>query len=266
MQNLKIALVQTNLHWEDKEANFKHLEEVHFSKLTPGDCDLILLPEMFNTGFSMKSEYLAEEMTGTTVTWLKKWAQHFDCQIGASLITKDSERFFNRFIIVSKAGIETFYDKRHLFRMASENDHYSPGTRRVIHHLKGWKLLLQVCYDLRFPVFSRNRTINDQKEYDAVIYIANWPEKRRLAWSTLLRARALENQAFSVGLNRVGSDKNGINYSGDSAVIDPWGTVIFEALGGEENVQLVTLDAQTLIKISADFPAFKDADPFQMTL
>jgi omega-amidase len=266
MQDLKIALIQTNVYWEDKEANLKHIEQAHFSKLKPGDCDLLLLPEMFTTGFSMKSDVLAEEMTGPTVTWLQKWAQYFDCQIGASMITADSKRFYNRFLIVSKTGIEAYYDKRHLFRMAAENDHYSPGTKRVIHRLKGWNILLQVCYDLRFPVFSRNRTINGQKEYDAAIYIANWPEKRRQVWSTLLRARAIENQVFSVGLNRVGSDENGIDYSGDSAVIDPWGTVLFEAVSGRENVEIVTLNSHTLAKITADFPAFKDADRFDLTL
>src|SRR5687768_16946586 len=162
MQDLRIAIIQTQQYWENKLANFDHLEKHHFSKIEPGSCDLLLLPEMFNTGFSMNTTALAEESQGESVKWLKKWARILDCQIGATLITKDSESFYNRFVIVSKSKTEVFYDKRHLFRMAGENDFYTPGIKRVVYELKGWKMLLQVCYDLRFPVFSRNKTIGER--------------------------------------------------------------------------------------------------------
>jgi len=260
MQDLKIAIVQTDQFWENKQANFDHLEQHHFSKIKPGSCDLLLLPEMFNTGFSMAAEQLAEEMTGESIKWLQKWAEILDCQIGGSLIIKDSNCFYNRFIIVSKYGLEAFYDKRHLFRMAHENDTYTPGSDRVVYALKGWKILLQVCYDLRFPVFSRNKTIGDRPEYDLVIYVANWPERRAEIWSILLQARAIENQAYCIGLNRIGTDGKGHSYSGDSAVIDPWGQREFLATKNEELSKIVNLSYSKLTAIREEFPAFRDAD------
>lgn len=260
MQPLRIAIIQTNQFWENKEANFEHFEKTHFSQIEPKSCDLILLPEMFNTGFSMNTNQLAEENEGKSIQWLKKWADHFDCQIGATLIIKESNNAYNRFVIVSKEGIEKTYNKRHLFRMAGENDHFTPGTDRTVYDLKGWKILLQVCYDLRFPVFSRNKVINGQPEYDAVIYLANWPEKRSFVWSTLLKARAIENQAYCIGVNRVGTDGKEITYSGDSAVIDPWGNDHYIATKNTELVKILTLDYAVLKQIRTLFPAFKDAD------
>jgi len=260
MQDLKVALIQTNQFWEDKKANFRHLEEVHFSKIKSGECDLILLPEMFNTGFSMNVHALAEDINGESIQWLKAWSGKLNSRIGASLIIKESGKFYNRFVIIYDDEIETFYDKRHLFRMANENEFFTAGNERVIYQLKGWNILLQICYDLRFPVFSRNKTIGDKKEYDLIIYIANWPEKRSSIWSVLLSARAIENQVYCVGLNRVGSDGKNIFYSGDSAVIDPWGTTEFQATKNEEAVKILTLHAIKLDDISRQFPAFKDAD------
>ncbi len=260
MQPLKIALIQTNQFWENKEANFEHFEKTHFAQIEPNSCDLILLPEMFNTGFSMSTNLFAEEMTGKSVQWLKKWAQYFDCQIGATLMIEEQNNVYNRFVIISKDGIETYYNKRHLFRMAGENDHFTPGSDRVIYHLNGWKILLQVCYDLRFPVFSRNKVINGQPEYDAVVYLANWPEKRSLAWSALLKARAIENQTYCIGVNRVGTDGKEITYSGDSAAIDPWGNELYIATKNKEQVKILTLDYTVLTQIRSLFPAFMDAD------
>jgi len=263
MQDLKVALIQTDQFWEDKKANFLHLENAHFSKIKPGECDLILLPEMFNTGFSMNVERLAEEMSGDSIQWLQKWAQKLDCQIGASLIVKDQNYYFNRFVIVSSKGIETHYDKRHLFRMATENEFFEAGKKPVIHQLKGWNIMLQVCYDLRFPVFSRNKTIRqltDKKSYDLVIYVANWPEKRSHVWNILLQARAIENQAYCIGLNRVGTDGKNISYAGDSALIDPWGNVDFMATKKVEVVKILTLSSAKLTDIATQFPAFRDAD------
>lgn len=260
MQDLKIGILQTELFWEDKKANLSRLEEGFLSKLVPGSCDLLLFPEMFNTGFSMKSEELAEDMDGPTLSWLIKWAEKLDCQIGGSLIIRYKKSIYNRFVFVSKKGVEAHYDKRHLFRMAGEHDHFSRGETRTIHSIKGWNILMQVCYDLRFPVFSRNKTIGDELEYDLAVYLANWPEKRSSIWSTLLQARAIENQAFCIGVNRVGQDGNGITYSGDSALIDPWGNTLFTATKYQEEVRILTLKRSTLNEIKMQFPAYKDAD------
>ena len=252
MQDLKVALIQTEQVWENKEANYKHLEENHFTKLKPGDCDLVILPEMFNTGFSMKTKELAETMNGKSIVWLKKWAKHLDCQIAASLIIVDQEKFYNRFVVVSANEIICFYDKRHLFRMANENTFFEPGQKKVI--------LLQVCYDLRFPVFSRNKFVNKSKEYEAVIYIANWPEKRSFVWDVLLQARAAENQAYCIGVNRVGLDGNNYSYSGDSACIDPWGSTVYRATKSTEEVKILTLSSAVLREAERSFPVYLDAD------
>ncbi|MBK6951577.1 MAG: amidohydrolase [Crocinitomicaceae bacterium] len=260
MQDLKVCLIQTSIIWENKEANFAHLEKQFLSKIIPGQCDLILLPEMFNTGFSMNTEALAEEMTGQSILWLQKWAEKLDCQIAATLIITVNKSFYNRFVFVSKIGIETYYDKRHLFRMAEENNYFSAGQNRVIHSIKGWNILPQVCYDLRFPVFSRNKTKADQLEYDLVIYLANWPKRRAHIWSVLLKARAIENQAYCIGVNRVGIDGKEIDYSGNSEVIDPWGNTEYLATDSREEVKILTLAYQKLTEIKALFPAFKDSD------
>jgi predicted amidohydrolase len=260
MQDLKVCLIQASIIWENKQANFEHLESKFFSKMKAGDCDLIMLPEMFNTGFSMSTESLSEEMTGLSIKWLQKWAEKLDCQIAATLIISENKSFYNRFVFVSKIGIEAYYDKRHLFRMAEENTYFSPGQNRVIHTIKGWNILPQVCYDLRFPVFSRNRSKGDKLEYDLVIYLANWPKRRAAIWSVLLKARAIENQAYCIGVNRVGQDGKEIDYSGDSELIDPWGNTEYLATDSSEQVKFLTLSYQKLTEIKALFPAYKDAD------
>ena len=263
MQNLIVAIVQAKLFWEDKQANFNHFETGFFSKMQPGEADLVILPEMFNSGFSMNVQGLAERMDGPSVNWLITQSAKLNCQIGGSLIIEEEGKFFNRFVITSKKGIESFYDKRHLFRMANENNYFNAGAKRVIHELKGWKILLQVCYDLRFPVFSRNRNINGKKEYDALIYTANWPEKRSFIWKNLIQARAIENQVYVLGINRVGVDGNEINYSGDSCAIDPWGNVVLNCGSNSESIQFVQLLANEMEKIKTSFPAFLDADDFE---
>ncbi|MBD3638281.1 MAG: amidohydrolase [Crocinitomicaceae bacterium] len=260
MQDLNIAIVQTQQFWEDKQANLEHFETAHLGGLTGKEMDLVLLPEMFNTGFTMNAENMAEQMDGPSIAWLKKWAGELNCQIGASLIIEDGGKYYNRFVIVSAEKVLTHYDKKHLFRMADEHQHFSPGQQRVLHQLKGWKILLQVCYDLRFPVFSRNRTINGKKEYDAMIYIANWPEKRNQVWKVLLQARAMENQAYCIGVNRVGIDGNEITYTGDSMLVDPWGNKLFQFSENKEMVKILTLPYQTILDITERFPAFMDAD------
>lgn len=260
MQDIRVTLIQTNQFWEDKQANFNHLENQFFNKIEKGLPDLILLPEMFNTGFSMQTQDMAEEMNGTAVKWLMNWAKRLDAWIGASLIIHDEGNYYNRFVIVSGDGIESFYDKRHLFRMANEHNYFDSGQNRVIVELKGWKIFLQVCYDLRFPVFSRNRTIDGKKEYDVLLYIANWPMKRNFIWKNLIQARAIENQAYCLGLNRVGSDGNGIEYSGDSMVIDPWGNILSQAEPRKEAIITAKLKKSVLDNITTSFPAFLDAD------
>ncbi len=260
MQDLTVALVQTYQFWENKQANFTHLEK-HFNQALIGkEIDLVLLPEMFNTGFSMNTKTLAETEDGESILWLQNWAQKMKTHIGASLIVEDNGHYFNRFVIVNETGICATYNKRHLFRMANENQSFTAGKQREVFSLKGWNLMLQVCYDLRFPVFSRNRTINGEKEYDALIYLANWPEKRANIWKTLLQARAIENQTFCIGLNRVGTDGNQINYAGNTMMVDPWGNTAYHAAPNREEISILRLKKSILNDIKESFPAFLDAD------
>jgi omega-amidase len=260
MQDLKIAIIQTQQFWEDKKKNLSHFEEKFLSMIEKSTVDLILLPEMFNTSFTMNVEDMAETMEGDAVSWLCSQAKELNCQIGTSLIIKENNQYYNRFVVVSDQGVETYYNKRHLFRMADENEYFSPGQNRVIHTIKGWGILLQVCYDLRFPVFSRNRVIDGQKEYDAVVYVANWPSKRNFVWKTLLQARAMENQVYCIGVNRVGKDGNDFEYTGDSMLVDPWGNIIHQFSEKTETVKLLTLESNVISDITDRFPAFKDAD------
>lgn len=260
MQDLKVAIIQSQQFWEDKEKNLNHFESQFLSKVSSNQVDLILLPEMFNTGFSMNAEQLFETMQGESIQWLKYWAEKLNAKLGASLIIKENNKFFNRFVIVGADGVETHYDKRHLFRMANENDYFTAGSKRVIYQLKGWNIMLQVCYDLRFPVFSRNKTIGLNKEYDALIYIANWPEKRAYVWKNLIQARAIENQSYTLGINRVGLDGKGISYSGDSMFVDPWGNVLTQFESQLQELQIVCLKKSVLAEIQTNFPAYLDAD------
>jgi len=260
MQDLRIGLIQTQQFWEDKTANLNHFESHFLNHIDANSVDLVLLPEMFNTSFSMNVASIAEQMDGASLVWLKTWAKKLNCQMGGSIIISENGQYYNRFVIVSKNGIEATYDKRHLFRMANEDQHFAAGQNRVIHQMKGWSILLQVCYDLRFPVFSRNRLVDNKKEYEAVVYVANWPKKRAFIWKNLLQARAIENQAYSVGLNRVGEDGNGIEYSGDSMVVDPWGNILTTFPSHEQKFQIITLEKSVLNDIKTSFPAYLDAD------
>ncbi|MBP6390801.1 MAG: amidohydrolase [Flavobacteriales bacterium] len=259
MRDLKVTLVQTMLHWEDAPANRGMFAE----KLVAlkGTTDLIVLPEMFTTGFSMRSAEMAETMDGATVDWMRAQARTMDAALYGSVIIKDEGKHLNRGLFVEPSGKVTVYDKRHLFRFASENDHYAPGTKRVVVEWRGWRLLLQVCFDLRFPVFARNRG-----DYDAMLYVANWPEARRYPWSQLLIARALENQCYVVGENRVGMDGKGIHYSGDSVVIDPRGAVIGQVEPSQEGISTSVLDGGALEDFREKFPVGKDADDFSLSL
>ena len=259
MPDLRVTLVQSMLHWEDATANRKMFGE----KLAGlnGTTDLIVLPEMFSTGFSMSSTVLAETMDGATVAWMREQAKKADAAIFGSVIITEAGKYFNRGLFVTPEGQVTAYDKRHLFRFADETNHYSAGRERVVVEWRGWRLLLQVCFDLRFPVFARNRG-----DYDTILYVANWPEVRRYPWSQLLIARAIENQCYVIGDNRVGMDGKGIHYAGDSVVVDPRGAVIGGVEPSQEGTATVSLDWATLEDFRAKFPVAKDADDFRLAL
>lgn len=272
MNTLNVTLVQAALVWHDAAANRRKLDAL----LAPlaGRTDLIVLPEMFTTGFTMQPESVAENANGPTVDWMRKQAAQLGAVIAGSIATRDEGRYFNRLISMHPDGTYESYDKRHLFRMAHEHDHYTAGERRVIVDVKGWKVRPLVCYDLRFPVWSRNRLGGqnvdqdvdqgvDQGAYDVLVYVANWPERRRYAWQTLIKARAIENLSYCIAVNRVGKDGNGINYTGDSAAIDYLGQLMTEA-SEQELVTTVELDRIALQAFREKFPAHLDADEFQL--
>jgi len=245
------------LHWEDADANRRMFD----AKLAPlaGTTDLVVLPEMFTTGFTMHSAHLAESADGPTLAWMRERARELDAALYGSIVVKDGEHFHNRGLFVMPDGAVVHYDKRHLFRMAGEHEHYSPGMERRVVEWRGWRILLQVCYDLRFPVFSRNRN-----DYDLALYVANWPAARSRPWSHLLIGRAIENLAFVVGVNRVGMDGKGIHYTGDSAALDFKGDHLAQCAPGREEVLTVTLDRTALKEFRERFPAHLDADGFSL--
>ncbi len=293
MSNLAITIIQTNLHWEDKTANLQMLEEkIHSIK---EKTEIVVLPEMFSTGFSMKPEQLAETMEGETVQWMKRMAaekkiiltgsmigegaptgqagsaSEIEAQkVPASPIQPARPHYYNRLIWMLPNGQFGFYDKRHLFAYGDENNHYTAGTKRLIASVKGWRINLLVCYDLRFPVWSRQAPfsarggLGGKAEYDVLIYVANWPERRIHAWKTLLTARAIENQCYVVGVNRVGDDGNNIHYSGESMVIDPLGEVQYTKKDAED-IFTINVDKTHLDSVREKFPFWKDADEFKIT-
>ena len=255
----RVSVVQQPLVWQDAAANRAHFEQV----LAPlaGQTDLVVLPEMFTTGFTMKPETHAEAADGATRAWLLAQARTLDAAVGGSVAVSEQGRYYNRFMIALPQGLTYWYDKRHLFRMGGEHRHYSAGTHALIVEWRGARLCPLVCYDLRFPVWSRRRP---ELEYDIVIYAANWPAARRFAWSALLRARAIENQAFCVGVNRVGADGEGVAHAGDSVVTDFTGQPLIE-LRDEAKVVTVPLDLGALAAWRDRFPAQLDADAFSLT-
>lgn len=232
--------------------------------------ELIVLPEMFSTGFSMDKESLSENMDGLTMDWIRNTAVKKGAVITGSMIAKENTdggpRFYNRLIWMLPTGVFTSYDKRHLFAYGKEDKHYTPGKKRLITSVNGWKINLQICYDLRFPVWVRQSNTNTlapalAPEYDLLIVVANWPSARSLAWRTLLQARAIENQCYVAGVNRTGSDGNGLEYSGESMILGPLGETI-KILGSEENIFSHTLDREHLEESRSKFPFWRDADGF----
>ncbi len=253
MQDLKTTIIQTELVWEDIEANLAGFDDK--IDAVKDDTHLIVLPEMFTTGFSMNVVSLAQDMTGSAVKWLREKSRQKNVDIVGSIIVREDGKIFNR-LIWSKSQGEIFtYDKRHLFRMAGEEKVYSAGHQNITVELQGWKIRPFICYDLRFPVWTRNI----ENLYDAAIFIANWPARRSWHWKLLLQARAVENQCYVIGVNRVGTDGKGHLYSGDSSVIDPWGNVIFHKQN-KAITYTAELSYETLQKSRESFPVWMDAD------
>ena len=261
MSTLTITTIQCNLFWEEKAANLRMLEQkiADIEEKT----EIVVLPEMFNTGFSMRPEALAETMEGETVEWMKRVSRENGIVLTGSAMIEDEGNYYNRLIWMLPNGQYGHYDKRHLFAFGEEDKHYSAGNKRLIASVKGWKINLLVCYDLRFPVWARQKSIEAGAEYDMLIYVANWPERRSHAWKTLLCARAIENQCYVVGVNRVGSDANNIYYSGNSLVIDPLGQVLYH-MADEEDVNTITLQKEMVEDVRNKFPFWKDGDSFHI--
>ena len=261
MPTLSITTIQSNLIWEEKSANLRLLEEKIAT--IPEKTEIIVLPEMFSTGFSMRPELLAETMEGETVEWMTRVSAEYGVALTGSIIIDDDGKYFNRLIWMLPNGQYGYYDKRHLFAYAEEDKHYTAGNKRLIASVKGWKINLQVCYDLRFPVWARQQSSGQAPEYDVLIYVANWPERRSHAWKTLLCARAIENQCYVVGVNRVGSDGNNVYHSGNSLVIDPLGQVLYH-MADAEDIFTIVLQKEMLEEVRSKFPFWKDADEFRL--
>jgi omega-amidase len=264
MQNLKISIVQSSLHWEDPAANLNMFSE-KLNNLKEAT-DLIVLPEMFTTGFAVDRERVAEEHGGHGLQWLQQKAKEKNCVITGSIAVKDKGKLVNRLYWAEPSGAFQYYDKRHLFRMAGENKHFTAGENNITCELKGWKIRPLICYDLRFPVWARNTwSDNYQAGYDVLLYVANWPEVRNFPWKSLLVARAIENQAYTIGVNRVGADGNNITHSGDSAVLNPRGEQLSKIKAHEEGIETIELDYNYLAEFRKQFPVGMDADRFELS-
>ncbi|GEL10152.1 Predicted amidohydrolase [Flavobacterium glycines] len=253
---MKIALIQSDLVWENPKAN-----RIHFEEKINGikeSVDLIVLPEMFSTGFTMNPDKVAETMEGETLLWMQSLAKARNMAITGSLVVEESGNFYNRMLFVFPSGEIQFYDKRHLFTLAGEDKVYTAGSQKLIVNYLGWKICLMVCYDLRFPVFSRN-----VENYDLLLYVASWPEKRVNAWDALLKARAIENMSYTIGVNRIGIDNNAHHYSGHSQLLDCLGDYIVVPTE-EENVFIAELDKQKMIVARQKLGFLNDRDQFQL--
>lgn len=254
-EQLKVSILQSNIFWEDKLANLKYFEK-KIDKIS--QTDLIVLPEMFTTGFTMNPEPLAETMDGKTVNWMLDLASEKKSLIVGSVIIEDDSYYYNRLIAAFPNGTLQYYDKRHLFTLANEHQHYTAGTDQLLINYKGWKIFPLICYDLRFPVWARN-TVN----YDVLIYIASWPKIRIAAWDTLLKARAIENMCYTIGVNRVGVDDNQFEYPGHSVILDAFGNEILTTKENQEEIGSVILDKNSLIDVRNKLQFLNDRDSFK---
>lgn len=270
--SLTVTLIQTALHWENIPANLDMFEQ-KIGSITE-KTEVVILPEMFTTGFSMNPSAFAEPMDGPTVQWMKRMAATKKIILTGSVIIEEGGDFYNRLIWMLPTGEYGYYDKRHLFGYAGEDNRYTAGHKRLIASVKGWKVNLQICYDLRFPVWARQSSAlmnqehfdpkkNSEPEYDLLINVANWPERRNLAWKTLLQARAIENQCYVAGVNRVGNDGGEVYHSGDSMIIGPLGEILYHS-SHKEDVFTYSLQWQPLHSARTNLPFLKDADPFMI--
>lgn len=268
---MKVTYIQTQLHWENREKNLLHFDTLIDS--VTENTDLILLPEMFTTGFSMNPKKVAEPANGSTLKWLQQKAKEKNAVLCGSIAVKDRENYFNRLFWVEPGGEFKTYNKRHLFSMGKEDQHYKAGAKKLITSMGEWKVCPMICYDLRFPVWSRNKFKSKDKsqkskeeawEYDVLIYVANWPQVRVYPWKQLLIARAIENQCYVIGVNRIGKDGNGIEHSGDSLVVSPRGEIISEANTNRDCTETISLDKKSLDEFRQSFPVGRDADEFHL--
>lgn len=257
MSDLKISLVQYDIIWQSPSNNLSQLEELLSMEVE--ETDLIILPEMFTTGFDMDPKPLAEQHRTTTFKWLQMMAKRFEAAICGSVMIKEGDAYFNRFYMVFEDGHFEYYDKKHLFRFAGEHEQYTAGEQLNIIRYKGWNICPQICYDLRFPVWSRNIDLN----YDILLYVANWPAKRQTAWNTLLPARAIENNAYCIGVNRVGKDGNQHEYEGGSAIYSPTGETKTQLVKTECIINY-TLSKKELTEYRESFQSWKDSDSFRL--
>ena len=253
--NIGISLIQTAPRWERPDENLK-LFSRKISEIPDGS-NLILLPEMFSTGFSMNPQTLASTMEGREIEWMQETAAKNQCALAGSLMIRDNQAYYNRFVIALPDGSMDTYDKKHLFRMGNEHIDYTPGSRRKIFEFLGWRFLPVICYDLRFPVWLRNK-----EDYDCMLVVANWPAPRAEVWLTLLKARAIENQVYVAGVNRIGTDGRNIKYEGDSLLIDFKGQVLKQAEKDQEDIVRGDFDTQKLDDFKNKFPAYLDRDQF----
>ena len=260
MDSLKITTFQAYLFWENCEKNLQNLA-LRLSAIRE-KTNLIVLPEMFNTGFSMNTEKLAEEMGGTTMQWMQQQARKYEAVVTGSLIIKENDCFYNRLIWMRPDGTYEHYDKRHLFSLANEDDQFTPGNRKFYIDLHGWKICPAICYDLRFPVWLRNDAENP---YDILLLIASWPDKRSLHWRTLIPARAIENQSYVVAVNRVGHDGNEVFHSGGSMCIAPNGSVVYYK-PNDEDLYTFTIHKEEIQKTRRIYPFLADGDDFNLSI
>ncbi len=259
MEQLNVSMIQADLHWENPEANLEMFAQLIDE--VPSNTDLVVLPEMFSTGFSMEPEKWAETESGASVHWLKSMTQKTNAVVTGSLIIEDDGKYYNRLFWMRPDGSYESYDKRHLFSLAGEEKHYSPGSKRLVVELNGFKIMPLVCYDLRFPVWSRN-----DLNYDVLLYVANWPERRAYYWKQLLIARAIENQAYVIGVNRVGDDGNGVYHSGDSICLDALGAEAQKAESGKAEIIHMTLSKDSLNRVRNTFRFLNDKDDFEIVI
>lgn len=256
-KDLTITIVQPDIVWNNVSVNLTNYSRM--LEHVAHDTDLVILPEMFTTGFTTNPLKLAEGMDGKTIRWMQGISEKNGCAIAGSLIVAERDRYYNRLVLVDASGKMETYDKRHLFRLEGEEIHYTPGNNKLIAIVHGWRINFQICYDIRFPVWSKN-----QNDYDVLVYVASWPGKRSDVWNILLKARAIENQAYTIGVNRIGVDGNGIAYKGESQAIDPKGNTILNMKSRRNESETFTLSLNDLRDFRDKFPAWLDWDQFKI--